>query len=205
MPREPREVWVRRIERLQDSDLNAKEFAAELGVNHQTLLHWKYRLAREQRELGGRGGNNRRAEKRPAVAGSRYSLKNRQEIVKAFRRSGMTRRAFCEGHGVNVGTLSGWLHKMRRPDSAWRGQSGVVKSRRCGPARKKRSRRDARRTGARLVPVEVEAQPSERQHSPHIAWEFESAQGEVLRVHSDIPPADLERVLAAIATREPHR
>lgn len=50
MGRQKRETWVKRVERWRSSDLTAKEFAAEIGVNYQTLQHWKYRLAREERE-----------------------------------------------------------------------------------------------------------------------------------------------------------
>lgn len=42
--RERRGVWEKRVERWQDSGLTAKEYAAEIGVNYQTLQHWKYRL-----------------------------------------------------------------------------------------------------------------------------------------------------------------
>lgn len=53
MRREPREIWVQRVERWRDSDLTAREFAAELGVNLKTLQAWKYRLAAEAREAKG--------------------------------------------------------------------------------------------------------------------------------------------------------
>ena len=49
MERQSREVWVKRVERWQDSGLTAKEFATEIGVNYHTLQHWKYRLARAGR------------------------------------------------------------------------------------------------------------------------------------------------------------
>jgi hypothetical protein len=44
MARESRETWIKRIERWAESGLTAKEFAAEVGVNAATLMHWKYRL-----------------------------------------------------------------------------------------------------------------------------------------------------------------
>jgi hypothetical protein len=50
MARESREVWVKRVERWQESGLRAHEFAGELGVNAATLAQWKYRLAAEARE-----------------------------------------------------------------------------------------------------------------------------------------------------------
>jgi len=50
MARADRETWVKRIERWRESGLSAKEFAAEIGVNAGTLMHWKYRLAAEARD-----------------------------------------------------------------------------------------------------------------------------------------------------------
>jgi hypothetical protein len=49
MARESRETWTKRVERWAESGLTAKEFAAEVGVNSATLMHWKYRLAAEAR------------------------------------------------------------------------------------------------------------------------------------------------------------
>jgi len=45
MAREKREVWAKRVERLADSGLTAKEFAAEIGVNVNTLSGWRWRLS----------------------------------------------------------------------------------------------------------------------------------------------------------------
>ena len=45
MARDTREVWAKRVERLADSGLTAKEFAAEIGVNANTLAGWRWRLA----------------------------------------------------------------------------------------------------------------------------------------------------------------
>lgn len=47
MARTPREVWAKRVERWQSSELTAKEFAAEIGVNDRTLAHWKWILGKE--------------------------------------------------------------------------------------------------------------------------------------------------------------
>src|SRR5690349_21110962 len=51
MAREAREVWAKRVERLADSGLTAKEYAAEIGVNANTLAGWRWRLR------GGRDGD----------------------------------------------------------------------------------------------------------------------------------------------------
>jgi hypothetical protein len=45
----PREVWAKRVERWSDSGLTAKEYAAETGLNANTLMHWKWRLGAEAR------------------------------------------------------------------------------------------------------------------------------------------------------------
>jgi len=47
MGRTPRETWARRVERWQSSELTAKEFAAEIGVNAHTLAHWKWQLEKQ--------------------------------------------------------------------------------------------------------------------------------------------------------------
>jgi hypothetical protein len=54
MARENRETWTKRVERWVESGLTAKEFAAEVGVNSATLMHWKYRLAAEARGTANR-------------------------------------------------------------------------------------------------------------------------------------------------------
>lgn len=45
-----RTEWVKRVRRWQESDLTAAEFAAEMGLNANTLSHWKWKLAKEARE-----------------------------------------------------------------------------------------------------------------------------------------------------------
>lgn len=47
MTRTTREQWAKRIERWQSSDLTAKEFATEIGVNPRTLSYWKWVLQSE--------------------------------------------------------------------------------------------------------------------------------------------------------------
>ncbi len=37
-------MWVKRVERWRDSGLTLKEFAAEVGVNANTLAGWRWRL-----------------------------------------------------------------------------------------------------------------------------------------------------------------
>ncbi len=49
MRQERREAWVKRIEQLKESGLTAKEFAAQAGVNLNTLQSWKWRLTADAR------------------------------------------------------------------------------------------------------------------------------------------------------------
>jgi transposase-like protein len=66
MARDAREVWAKRVERLADSGLTAKEYAAEIGVNANTLAGWRWRLR------SGRGGGEPaagQAWKEPVAAG----------------------------------------------------------------------------------------------------------------------------------------
>jgi hypothetical protein len=48
MARESREVWRKRVERWRASGLTAREFAAEIGVNGNTLQHWGWLLQQEE-------------------------------------------------------------------------------------------------------------------------------------------------------------
>src|SRR5689334_10444930 len=48
MARETRETWVKRVERWRDSGLTLKEYAAEIGVNANTLAGWRWRLRSDE-------------------------------------------------------------------------------------------------------------------------------------------------------------
>ena len=48
MGRESCEVWTKRVERWRDSGLSATEFAAEIGVNANSLRHWGWRVNAER-------------------------------------------------------------------------------------------------------------------------------------------------------------
>ena len=47
--RTPRAIWEKRVERLRDSELTDVEYAAEIGVNVNTLRSWKWKLRDEKR------------------------------------------------------------------------------------------------------------------------------------------------------------
>ena len=51
MARDGRETWVKRVARWRDSGLTAKEFAAEMGINANTLAHWSWQLRDQQTPL----------------------------------------------------------------------------------------------------------------------------------------------------------
>ena len=47
MEQDTRELWSKRVERWKDSGLSAREFAAEMGINPQTLSYWKWKLGKK--------------------------------------------------------------------------------------------------------------------------------------------------------------
>ncbi len=59
-------MWAKRVERLADSGLTAKEFAAEIGVNANTLAGWKWRLGPHH---GSGEARREQARKSPAPRG----------------------------------------------------------------------------------------------------------------------------------------
>ena len=64
MSRASRQEWSKRVERWRDSGLTAQEFAAEVGVNPQTLSCWKWKLksdAKTNRVTSARGPSAARA------------------------------------------------------------------------------------------------------------------------------------------------
>lgn len=47
MARRTRETWKQYVAAWQESGLTAKQFAARIGVNANSLAHWKWRLGAE--------------------------------------------------------------------------------------------------------------------------------------------------------------
>lgn len=76
MAKTSREEWAKRVERWQDSDPTAKEFAAEIGVNPRTLSHWKWMLSKGERPTRRptRRPTKKRGRKRPAVQFTEVTL-----------------------------------------------------------------------------------------------------------------------------------
>lgn len=44
--RASRDEWAKRIERWKDSGLTAEQFAAEVGINANTLKFWRYKVGK---------------------------------------------------------------------------------------------------------------------------------------------------------------
>jgi hypothetical protein len=47
MAKSTRDEWAKRVERWKDSGLTSREYAAEVGVNVNTLQHWGWKLKTE--------------------------------------------------------------------------------------------------------------------------------------------------------------
>ena len=73
--RTSREVWAKRVQRWQDSDLTAAEFAAEIGVNPKTLSYWKWKLRRD-------GGQPQERSKSASATSKRSTPRKSQRRVK---------------------------------------------------------------------------------------------------------------------------
>lgn len=53
-----RAKWAKRVALWAESGLTAREYAAQIGVNQQTLANWKYKLAGEKRAEQGEGSTS---------------------------------------------------------------------------------------------------------------------------------------------------
>ena len=101
-----------------------------------------------------------------------------EEILAAYRRSGLSQPAFCEDRGLALSTLAYWLSKDRRS--------------------RKRSASKTRSVPSQLVPVRIVEDPRPESAS---SLEVESAHGFVLRVPVGIEPELLARYLHALESR----
>ncbi len=127
---------------------------------------------------------------------NRRSANEWAKLVKAWERSGKSAAAFAASLGVKPDTLTWWRWKLsRRPKSG----GGVSVTR-----RKRRQAREAR-ASPRLVAVELQTPAGDLAPQRAVAWEIESARGEVLRASTVIAPGDLDRVLTAMTTQQPRR
>src|SRR5216684_4426365 len=99
-----------------------------------------------------------------------------QQLVAEFVTSGMRRSEFCRNRGLSFGTLNRHLKKQRR--------------------RKSRVASSAVRFG-RLVPVELAASKSSRQHVPSCGLAVVLSGGRRIEVHPDFDTNTFERLVSA--------
>jgi len=45
---------------------------------------------------------------------TRYSAEDRERLIKEQAQSGQTKKAFCEQHGISVGTFHGWPKRLHK-------------------------------------------------------------------------------------------
>lgn len=78
MARTPRATWEKHIAAWSRSGLTARQFAAQIGVNANTLAHWKWRLAAE---ADPRVGEDSFIEVSAAVVSTASGADDRLEVV----------------------------------------------------------------------------------------------------------------------------
>ena len=98
-----------------------------------------------------------------------------QELVAEFMSSGMRRSEFCRSRRLSFGTLDRHLKKRR-----WKRKSRVVSS------------------AGRLVPVELAARKSPKQHEPSCGLAVVLPGGRRIEVHPDFDTNTFERLVNAL-------
>ena len=98
-----------------------------------------------------------------------------QQLVVEFLSSGMRRTEFCRSRGLSFGTLNRQLKKHR-----WN----------------KKSRRAS--SVDRLVPVELAARKSPRQHEPNCGLAVVLSGGRRIEVHPDFDANTFERLVSVL-------
>ena len=96
-----------------------------------------------------------------------------QQLVTEFMSSGMRRSEFCQSRGLSFSTLDRHLKKLR-----W-----------------KRRRKPISSTG-RLVPVELAARKSPKQHEPSYGLAVVLPGGHRIEVHPDFDTTTFERLMS---------
>jgi len=98
-----------------------------------------------------------------------------QQLVAEFVSSGMRRTEFCRSRGLSFGTLDRHLKKQR-----W----------------KRKSRRAS--SASRLVPVELAARKSPKQHEPSCGLAVVLSGGRRIEIHPDFDTNTLERLMGIL-------
>ena len=102
MGRESREIWAKRVERWRDSGLSVKEFARELGVNHNTLAGWRYRLRVEEAQSS---ATSKHADESTPRSGARSDERKAIEFVELVRAPAAEQR-------FEIVAASGWTVRV---------------------------------------------------------------------------------------------
>src|ERR1017187_4705306 len=98
-----------------------------------------------------------------------------QQLVTEFVCSGMRRSEFCRSRGLSFGTLNRHLKKQR-----WKRRSGAASS------------------ACRLVPVELAAKKSPRQHEPGCGLLVVLPGGRRIEVHPQFDTNTFERLVSVL-------
>jgi hypothetical protein len=98
-----------------------------------------------------------------------------QQLVTEFVSSGMRRSEFCQSRGLSFGTLDRHLKKLR-----WKRRRKPISS------------------AGRLVPVELAAKKSPRQHEPSCGLAVVLPGGRRIEVHPDFDTSTFERLVSLL-------
>ncbi len=98
-----------------------------------------------------------------------------QELVAEFMSSGMRRSEFCRSRGLSFSTLDRLLEKLR-----WKRRRKPISS------------------AGRLVPVELAARKSPKQHEPSCGLAVVLLRGRRIEVHPDFDKSTFERLVGIL-------
>ena len=98
-----------------------------------------------------------------------------QQLVAEFVSSGMRRSEFCQSRGLSFSTLDRHLKKLR-----WKRRRKPISS------------------AGRLVPVELAARKSPKQHEPSCGLAVVLPGGRRIEVHADFDTSTFERLVSAL-------
>ena len=98
-----------------------------------------------------------------------------QQLVAEFVSSGMRRREFCQSRSLSFSTLDRHLKKLR-----WK------------------RRREPISSAGRLVPVELAARKSPKQHEPSCGLAVVLTGGRRIEVHAGFDPSTFERLVGIL-------
>src|SRR6266581_1901124 len=109
------------------------------------------------------------------AAPKRHTRAEVQQLVAEFVSSGMRRSEFCRSRGLSFGTLNRHLKKLR-----WKRRRKPISS------------------AGRLVPVELAARKSPKQHDPSCGLAVVLPGGRRIEVHPDFDTSTFERLVGIL-------